>query len=89
MLRAEIFKELLQLKERKLWNFSILKLFVTANNPELGNQFHSFTAKIRIESFVKLSPSLFVLLLLPSSQIKGKIPNFDASLYLYHFYGAI
>ena len=54
MQTAEIFKELILLKERKLWNFSILKLFVTANIQELGNRFHSLTAKTPIESSTKL-----------------------------------
>ena len=35
--------------EKKAKNRSILKLFVTANNQELGSQLHSFTAKTRIE----------------------------------------
>ena len=44
-------------KEKKLRNFSILKLFVTANNQELGNQFHSFPAQLRKDSFVNYFPS--------------------------------
>ena len=37
MKTAEMFKELVLLKERRLRNFSILKLVVAANNQELGN----------------------------------------------------
>ena len=39
MQTAEIFKELVQLTERKLRNFSVLKIFIAANNKELGNRY--------------------------------------------------
>ena len=65
---AEIFKELILLTERKLRNFLILKLFITANNKKLGNRFHSFVAKTRINAIINFFPSLFVLLILSSSQ---------------------
>ena len=66
--KQEIFKELILLKERKLTNFSMLKLFITANNQESGNQFHSFTANSRINTIRNFCSSLFVLLFLRCSQ---------------------
>ena len=68
MQKAEIFEELMVLKERKLRNFSIVKLFITANKQELGGKFHWFTAKTRIKSFINFFPSVFLLLFLSSSQ---------------------
>ena len=54
MKTAKIFKELILLTERKLTHFSILIIFITVNNQELGNWFHSFTVKTRIDTFIKL-----------------------------------
>ena len=86
---AEFFMKRKLLRERKQRNILILKLFITANNQELGNQFHSFTTRTRSDKFTNSFPSIFVLLFLSSSQNKGKIPNFDVSLCLYHYYGTI
>ena len=51
----------------KKWNFSIPKIFVTANNKELANRFHSFTAATHIDTR-SFFPTLFVLLVLSSSE---------------------
>ena len=71
-------------KTKELFNF---KLFITTNNQELGNRFHSLTAKTYIDTFNNFFFSLFLLLFYVLFKIKSKIPNFDASLYLYDFYG--
>ena len=49
MQNAEIFKELLLLKVHSLRNFSICKIFITANNQELESRFLSFVARIRLD----------------------------------------
>ena len=53
-----MFMELILVTERKLRNVSILKLFTTANNQDLGNQFYSFTAKSCIDTFKNFFPYL-------------------------------
>ena len=45
-----------------------LTLFTTADNQELGDRFHSFTAKTRIDAFINFFSSLLVFLFLGSSQ---------------------
>ena len=52
-------------KAKELFN---LKLLITANNQELGNWFHSISAKARIVTYIKHFHSLFVLLFSSSSQ---------------------
>ena len=68
MQKAEIFEELMVLKERKLRSLSIVKLFITANKQGLEGKFHWFTAKTHIKSFINFFPSVFLLLFLSSSQ---------------------
>ena len=83
----ELFKELMLLMERKLRNFSILKLNVTVNNQELGNQFHSFTAKTRLESFIKLLTFLicaFILTFYPTLKVEFRILMLPCNC-SYHF----
>ena len=80
-----IFKEL---KGKKSKELSILKLFIIANNQELGNRFLSFTAKTRMDTFTNFCLYLcFYSYVLAKS--RGKIPNFYISLCLYSFYGTI
>ena len=57
--------------------------FITANNQELGNRFHSFTAKTRFDTFITLLSFLYFYSQV-LAKIKGKIPNFDVSLCLCH-----
>ena len=57
-----MFKELMLLTGKKLGIYSILKLFITANDQEFGSWFHSLTAKTRIDTFINFFLSLFVLL---------------------------
>ena len=76
MRTVEVFEELKLRKKRKLRSFSILKLFVTANNQELGKQFKSFTAKTRMESFIKFLSFLicaFNLTFQPKLKVKFRI----------------
>ena len=77
------------LAEGKLKNFSLLKIFITANNQELESRFHLFTAKACTDTFIKHFPSKFAHLFYVLVKIKGKISNFDVSLYLCHFYDTI
>ena len=65
---SEMFMELMLLAKRKLGNFSVVELFTTENNQELGNKLFLFGAKTRTDTFINCFPSLFVLLLLSSSQ---------------------
>ena len=50
---AEIFNELIPLTEKPKELFK-LKIFITANNHELGSRFHLSTAKTYIDAFIKL-----------------------------------
>ena len=56
---AKTFKELILLIERKLRNFSILKMLITVNNQETC-----------IGTFINFFPSLSVFLFLSSSKAK-------------------
>ena len=47
--REPLHKELILLRENSLRNFQIEKLFMIANNEELGSGFHSIAAKIRLD----------------------------------------
>ena len=42
-------------EKHKTETFQILKRFITANNHELGNPFHLFTAKTRLDTFINFS----------------------------------
>ena len=50
---------------KELFNF---KTFVISNHQELGNRFHSITARTCIDTFISFFPSLFVFLFLSTSQ---------------------
>ena len=49
-------------------NVGIVFRFKPLNNQELGNRFHKFADKARIDTFMNLFPSLFVFLVLSSNQ---------------------
>ena len=93
MQTAKIFKELIPYayttNEKKAKEFFNLKLFITANNQELGSRFQSFTAKSRVDIFINFFSSLFVFFLKFLPESKGKIPNFNVSFCLHRFYGTI
>ena len=54
MWTAKIFKELILLMEKNPRILSIPKIFITANNQELGSLFRSFTVATYIDTFMKL-----------------------------------
>ena len=83
--RTKIFKELILRKERKLRKISILKLFITASNQELGSWFHSNAAKTCIDTFANFFHFLFAFYYQVLGKIESKIPNLDVFLCLYHF----
>ena len=68
MQNTEIFKELILLKENSLRSFSILKIFITTNNQELGSRFHSFAAKTSIDCLLCLCQVFHVSLILSYCQ---------------------
>ena len=70
MYNFEVFKELVLQKENSQRNFSIRKLFITANNQEFGGRFHSFAAKNPYRSCS--------MLVLRYSQTYGQIQDFNA-----------
>ena len=65
------------------------KSSIAANYHELGNRFHSFTAKTHIDTFIKLISCLisaFSFEFLSKLKSKFRIVMFPR---LYHFYGTI
>ena len=64
MKNAKIFKELILIKGNSLRSFSIQKIFITANNQELGSWFCSFAAKTSIDYLLCLCQVFHVSLVL-------------------------
>ena len=74
-----MFIELILLTEKDPRNFSISKIFITANNQELECRFHSSTAATNIDTFIKLLSNLscvFSLEFQPKLKVKFRIMMF-------------